>query len=65
MKAGKKLLALLLTVCMLLCMLPTVAFASGSRHAEKDGSPARQALQALHERAIASASVGWASAGMS
>ena len=30
MKAGKKLLALLLTVCMLLCMLPTVAFASGS-----------------------------------
>ena len=30
LKAGKKLLALLLTVCMLLCMLPTVAFASGS-----------------------------------
>ena len=30
MKAGKKVLALLLTVCMLLCMLPTVAFASGS-----------------------------------
>ena len=30
MKAGKKLLALLVTVCMLLCMLPTVAFASGS-----------------------------------
>ena len=30
MKAGKKLLALLMTVCMLLCMLPTVAFASGS-----------------------------------
>ena len=30
MKAGKKLLALLLTVCMLLCMLPTVAFASDS-----------------------------------
>ena len=30
MKAGTKLLALLLTVCMLLCMLPTVAFASGS-----------------------------------
>ena len=29
-KPGKKLLALLLTVCMLLCMLPTVAFASGS-----------------------------------
>ena len=30
MKAGKKVLALLLTVCMLLCMLPTVTFASGS-----------------------------------
>ena len=30
LKAGKKVLALLLTVCMLLCMLPTVAFASGS-----------------------------------
>lgn len=30
LKAGKKLLALLVTVCMLLCMLPTVAFASGS-----------------------------------
>ena len=30
LKAGKKLLALLLTVCMLLCMLPTVAFASDS-----------------------------------
>ena len=30
LKAGKKLFALLLTVCMLLCMLPTVAFASGS-----------------------------------
>ena len=30
LKAGKKVLALLLTVCILLCMLPTVAFASGS-----------------------------------
>ena len=30
MKAGRKILSLLLTVCMLICMLPTAAFASSS-----------------------------------
>lgn len=30
MKRGKKLCSILLAVCMLLCMLPTAAFAAGS-----------------------------------
>ena len=44
-KRGKKLCSILLAVCMLLCMLPTVAFASGSDYlkiAMLDSGPSGQ-----------------------